>query len=226
MTRWRAAVIAAGQGERLRAGGWRGSKAMLPVGGRSLVDHALDRLAGAGIGEVTVLLNDAATDAAEHLRNRPGVSLLVRTTPSSYASFALVAGSLATPAVVTTVDSILPDGGFDAFLTTAAGRQGLTLGVTCHVDDEKPLWVTLADDGCVTALGGDGGTHVTAGFYAWTRTLPAAGGDHDRLRDYLRWLVEDGFPVFGAEVPTVLDIDRPSDVAAATAALKRWERAA
>ncbi len=39
----RGGVIAAGQGTRLRADGYRSSKAMTPVGGRPLIDHALER---------------------------------------------------------------------------------------------------------------------------------------------------------------------------------------
>lgn len=231
-TRWRAGVIAAGHGERLRAGGWRGSKAMLPVAGRPLIDHTLDRFAQAGIARATVLLNTDAGDAADHLRARtasPAVDLVVRTTPSSFASFALVAGLLGEePAVVSTVDAILPADAFVGFLDAAAARPdgALTLGVTCHVDDEKPLWATLGADGRVTALGGTSGTHVTAGLYAWRRRLPGFDERFERLRDYLGALVAEGHPVFGAELPAVLDVDRPSDIAAATAALGEWERAA
>ena len=230
MTAWRAGVIAAGQGERLRAGGWRGSKAMLPVGGRALIDHALDRFAVASIREVTVLVNEAAIDAAAHLRARaspPAVDLVVRTTSSSHASFALMASRLGVgPTVVTTIDAILPAGAFNGFLQEAAARDGLTLGLTTHVDDENPLWVTLADDGRITALGGHAGSHVTAGLYAWTGSLPAAKSDHDHLREYLGALVAAGHPVFGAALPAVFDVDRPSDVAAAAAALNQWERTA
>lgn len=226
MTSWAAGVIAAGQGERLRAGGWRGSKAMLPVAGRPLIDHTLDRLDQAGVGRVVVLINEAAGDARDHLRARtaPIVQLVVRTTPSSFASFALVAGLLGDgPAVVSTVDSIMPRQAFAAFLDAAAARpDALTLGVTRHVDDEKPLWATCAADGRVTALGGERGTHVTAGVYAWSAPLPPVGQGFARLRDYLGALVAAGHPVFGADLPDVLDVDRPADVAAATAALRAW----
>ena len=39
----RGGIIAAGEGSRLRADGYRVSKPMVPVAGRPLIDHALDR---------------------------------------------------------------------------------------------------------------------------------------------------------------------------------------
>jgi NDP-sugar pyrophosphorylase family protein len=76
-------------------------------------------------------------------------------------------------------------------------------------------------------LGGDQGSHVTAGLY-W---LPADRGVEpkmrfDRLRDYLKWLVDEGRPVYGVVLPLVFDIDRAHDVEAAEhAGLRRRENA-
>jgi NDP-sugar pyrophosphorylase family protein len=44
----------------------------------------------------------------------------------------------------------------------------------------------------------------------------------DRLRDYLKWLVDDGRPVYGVVLPLVFDIDRAHDVEAAEQAGLRW----
>ena len=98
------------------------------------------------------------------------------------------------PALITTVDTILPVDDFRHFVHAAAGfaSDAVVLGVTSHVDDEKPLWATPdVADGRIRRLGGDSGSHVTAGLY-W---LPARGSSSlptgfARLRDYLGWLVE------------------------------------
>ena len=37
----------------------------------------------------------------------------------------------------------------------------------------------------------------------------------DRLRDYLKWLVDERRPVYGVVLPLVFDIDRAHDVEAA-----------
>jgi len=115
----RGGIIAAGEGSRLSADGYRGSKAMVPVAGRPLIGHALARFRAIGIRRLTVIVNDASEDCQEWLRRHGGdfeFDLIVRTTPSSYASFRLVAERLSgAPALITTVDGIMPTDDFSAF---------------------------------------------------------------------------------------------------------------
>jgi NDP-sugar pyrophosphorylase family protein len=220
----RGGIIAAGFGTRLKAAGVAGSKPMVRVGGKPLIDHAIDRFHEAGVREVCVLINAESPDALAHLRARSDVDLVVRTTPSSYASFALMAERLAGGrAVVATVDGIMPAGAFARFVAAAATlpADAVGLGVTRHVDDEKPLWVEFASDGRIRRLGGPAAGHVTAGLYCLPADPPSLGRGVERLRDYLGWLVDQGWPVFGVELPKVFDVDRPQDIAAAERALAR-----
>jgi NDP-sugar pyrophosphorylase family protein len=217
----RGGIIAAGHGTRLRADGYRVSKPMTPVGGRPLIGHALDRFRAVGISGATVIVNEGSDDCRRWLRDHAqdfDLDLIVRTTASSYASFQLVASRLVgAPAIITTVDSVMPADAFQRFIQSA-GRlpnDAFVLGLTGHVDDENPLWATLDEDGRVGRLGGDQGEFVTAGVY-W---LPAHRGAEpgvgfDRLRDYLKWLVDGGRPVYGIVLPLVFDIDRAHDVEA------------
>jgi NDP-sugar pyrophosphorylase family protein len=225
----RGGVIAAGHGTRLRADGYRVSKPMTPVDGRPLIGHALDRFRTVGIRGATVIINEGSDDCRQWLRdNGQGLDLdvIIRTTPSSYASFQLVAARLAgAPAVITTVDSVMPVDAFHHFVNSAANfpNDAVVLGLTGHVDDENPLWVTTDEDGRIRRLGGDQGECVTAGVY-W---LPAHRGAEpaarfDRLRDYLKWLVDERRPVYGVVLPLVFDIDRAHDVQAAERAGFRW----
>jgi NDP-sugar pyrophosphorylase family protein len=216
---WRGGIIAAGLGERLKAGGLAGSKPMAVVGGRPLIDHAVDRLREAGIARVSVLINAESPDARARLEARGDVDLVVKTTPSSYASFSLMAERLAgSRAVITTVDGIMPSADFTAFVQAAAAlpADAVGLGVTGHVDDESPLWAELAPDGRIRRLGGEPAAHVTAGLYTLPAQTPPQGARRfERLRDYLGWLVAEGHPVYGLVLPMVLDVDRPWDIAQA-----------
>ncbi|MEA3003453.1 MAG: hypothetical protein QOH81_2241 [Sphingomonadales bacterium] len=231
-TPWRAGIIAAGDGARLRAGGWTGSKAMALLDGRPLIDHALDRFGASGVESVAVVVNEASVDCAHHLaarRRPPAVDLVVRTTPSSFASFALLADRLAgARAVIATVDAIMPEADFAAFLAAAAQlpADAIGLGVTGLVDDEAPLWAELDPaDGRVRRLGGAPAPHVTAGLYVLPARLPAFGeAGFGRLRDYLGRLVQDGHPVYGIALPQVFDVDRPGDLQQAERALASWRR--
>jgi NDP-sugar pyrophosphorylase family protein len=218
----RGGVIAAGHGTRLRADGFRVSKSMTPVGGRPLIEHALDRFRAVGVREATVIVNEENDDCRRWLEDHGhdlDLDVIVRTTPSSYASFELVAARLAgAPAVITTVDAIMALDAFQHFVKSAASfpRDAVVLGVTGHVDDDNPLWATLDKDGRILRLGGDQGSHVTAGLY-WlpAQRIAASTPRFDRLRDYLKWLVDEGRPVYGVVLPLVFDIDRAHDVEAA-----------
>jgi NDP-sugar pyrophosphorylase family protein len=225
-------IIAAGEGSRLRADGYRVSKPMVPVAGRPLIDHALDRFRAAGMRKVTVVINEASDDCRRWLEHHAGdfdLDMVVRSTPSSYATFRLVAGRLANaPAVITTVDSVMPVDDFRHFVKSASGfaENAVVLGVTDHVDDENPLWVTLdPSDGRIRQIGGREGTHVTAGLYWLPAHRPAdPASDFARLREYLGWLVAEHHPVYGVVLPCVFDIDRARDIAAAESAALGHQR--
>ena len=216
-------IIAAGEGSRLRAEGWRVSKPMVPVLGRPLIEHALSRFRAAGIRKLSIIINETSDDCGRWLRDQAGdldIDLVVRTTPSSYASFRIVADRLAgAPAIITTVDSILPEDDFVGFVAAAAdfSRDAVVLGLTDHVDDDNPLWANLdSRDGRIRRLGADHGSHVTAGLYVLPARRPAdPPAGFARLRDYLSWLVSEGYPVYGRVLPRTFDIDRGHDIAAA-----------
>jgi NDP-sugar pyrophosphorylase family protein len=218
----RGGVIAAGHGTRLRADGYRVSKPMTPVGGQPLIGHALDRFRAINVRRATIIINEGSDDCMQwlsHYDHDLDLDVIVRTTPSSYASFELVAARLAgAPALITTVDAIMPVDAFQGFVSSAVSfpNDAFVLGLTAHVDDENPLWATMDEDGRVLRLGGDGGTHVTAGLY-WlpARRFVQPLARFDRLRDYLKWLVDEGRPVYGVVMPLVFDIDRAHDVEAA-----------
>jgi MurNAc alpha-1-phosphate uridylyltransferase len=67
-----AALLAAGLGLRMRPLTDSTPKPLLTLGGRALLDHALDRLAEAGIGQVVVNAHWQADQIAAHLAARGG----------------------------------------------------------------------------------------------------------------------------------------------------------
>lgn len=216
-------IIAAGEGSRLRADGCGVSKPMVRVAGRPLIEHALDRFRAVGIRRLTIIINSASDDCRRWLEGHTGdfdLELIVRATRSSYASFRLVADRLAgAPAVITTVDTIMATDAFRHFVDAAVGfsKDAVVLGLTDHIDDERPLWATFdPTDGRIRQLGGHSGSHVTAGLYVLPSRRPAEPPTgFDRLRTYLKWLCEEGHPLHGVVVPRVFDVDRMRDVAAA-----------
>lgn len=67
-----AILLAAGPGERMRPLTESIPKPLLPLGGRPLIDHALDRLAAAGVGRVLVNVNWQGERLMRHLEKRAG----------------------------------------------------------------------------------------------------------------------------------------------------------
>ena len=218
-------VIAAGECSRLRAPGWTVPKPLVPVAGVPLLESVLRNFVAAGIAAAVVIVNERDRACADWARGRvPGLALdfVVKTTASSLESFLEVtARGRPGPLLVSTVDAWCPAADFVRFVAAARRRpaDATVLAVTPLVADEKPLWARLGPGGRIVGIGGPSGDAVTAGMYLVPervrRLRPPAG--LRRLRDFLGWLVDGGEPVYGEIIETVVDVDRPSDVALAEA---------
>jgi NDP-sugar pyrophosphorylase family protein len=221
----RGAIIAAGEGSRLRADGYRVPKPMVEVAGLPLIGAVLRNFTTAGITAITIILNEQERECAEWVRTRfPALAIdfIVKSTASSLESFREVTGrGPAGPMLVSTVDAWCAPEDFARFAAAAARRpdDATVLAVTPFVSDEKPLWVTLGAGGRVEGLGTVDSGLVTAGVYRvsdrarWLAPARALG----RLREYLGWLHESGEPLYGEIIETVVDVDRALDVASAEA---------
>jgi NDP-sugar pyrophosphorylase family protein len=200
-------------------------KPMVPVAGVPLIEHVVRNFMAAGVTSLVIIVNEEARDCAHWVRQRfPGLDLrfLIRTTASSLESFREIARhAVGRRTLVSTVDAWCPVEDFVRFVEAACRcpDPAMVLAVTPFVADERPLWVEMDEAGRVTQLGGDSGAFVTAGIYLVPEpvrrmTLPPGLG---RLREFLSWLVARGEAVHGIPIPTVIDVDRTSDVALAEA---------
>jgi NDP-sugar pyrophosphorylase family protein len=242
--RWRAGIIAAGAGERLRASETT-VKPLVTVGGEALVDRVLASIGEIEPAEVVVIVNERSTSVREHVARRPPlfpVHWIVETTASSMHSFLRVVERLATgsdegPFLVSTVDTVAAPGEYFRFARASAPLDAdLTLAVTGQWDDEKPLLVEVDGDGRVIAIGdairqpvapaAPGRVFATAGYYTVRPTVlqeadAARAARLGALRAFLGRLVERGYAVAAVPVAPAIDVDRPADVAAAEAFLKQ-----
>jgi len=222
-------IIAAGEGSRLRQGGWIVPKPMVPVAGVPLIESAIRNFIAAGITRLSVIVNEQERDCAAWVRTRfPELYLrmIVKTTASSLESFREVAGGAGEGRMlVSTVDAWCRPADFVRFVESARcrPREATVLAVTPLVADEKPLGATLDTEGRVTALGVKSPVLVTAGVYLVSERArrleppPRLG----RLREYLAWLLDSGEPMYGEVIETVVDVDRAEDVALAEALAAR-----
>jgi MurNAc alpha-1-phosphate uridylyltransferase len=117
MTPKSAALLAAGLGQRMRPLTETTPKPLLTLGGRALLDYALDRLAEAGITQVVVNAHWQADQIAAHLARRlPPPRTILRHEPDLLDTGGAVAASLAQgllgegPFFVANSDSVWLDG--------------------------------------------------------------------------------------------------------------------
>ena len=235
----KAAIIAAGSGERLRNCGIRVPKPLLRVAGRALIDYVLNAAASAGVTQIACIVNEESAGIEEHCRTewpQLAFEFIRRTTPSSMESlFALRPLLQDGRFILLTVDAVFAPAVLHRFLTAAAGfaRAHGVLALSAFVDDEKPLWVSLSPDGRITALGAEaqpaarsqGSALVTAGYYMFD---PAIFSEIDRarqfgftaLRQFLKHLLSCGYRLYGQQMPKTVDVDRPEDIAVAEAFIR------
>ena len=216
-------ILAAGTGSRLRDAGWTVPKPMVPVAGTPLIQRVIGNFVAAGIRSLTIILNEEEQDCVEWVRSRfPALDLrfIVKTTGSSLESFREVTSAIGPRrALISTVDAWCPEPDFVHFVDAAQRfpPDAVVLAVTPFVADERPLWVGLDEAGRVRRLGGSAGKMVTAGIYLVPARLASLSPPRrlGSLREFLAKLVDQGEPVYGAVIQTVVDVDRAEDVALA-----------
>lgn len=232
------AIIAAGEGSRLTKEGMMTPKPLIEVNGERLVDRLLRIFEAQGASEVVVICNEQMTAVKEHLLNvqqssRLPLRLVVKSTPSSMHSMWELSRWLGDgPFVLTTVDTIFREEEFNAFVQTftkliETGEADGLMGVSDYIDDEKPLFVSTDDNLWITAFLDqcDHPHYVSGGIYALTpRSLSTL---HDcveqgeqRMRNFQRALIRDGFKLKAWPFSKVLDVDHISDVQKAEAFLQ------
>lgn len=225
-----AGIIAAGEGSRFKKAGILTHKPLIPVGGFPLIGHTLRNLQAAGIGRIVVIFNEEEGECVDWIRQHfPSmtVEFIVKSTRSSFESFWRVGRQLgAGRHLMSTVDSICPSSELRKMAEAGSG-DGVYLGVTSFVDDEKPLWVTLdPSTGRISSLGASSGTHATAGFYNVPDRIFERELDPQiaSLRVFLKRLADDGTPVFGVPLAKVVDVDGPKDLEEAERMLAAMEK--
>jgi NDP-sugar pyrophosphorylase family protein len=228
-----AGIIAAGQGERLRAVASGRPKPLVAVAGKALIEHTLDSIRAAGGRRVVCIINRESAEVETHCRARVSdleLEFVHKTTPSSMESlFALAPKLGGDPFLVLTVDAIVAPSAVRGFAAAAARRPhaDAVLAVNDFIDDERPLFVACAPDGRIEAIGADAAASplVTAGFYVFRPSVfaeieAARAQRFTALRQFLHHLLVRGYTLFAERVPKCVDVDRPEDVAVAEAFIR------
>jgi NDP-sugar pyrophosphorylase family protein len=233
----KAGIIAAGLGERMAREGISTPKPLVQVGGETLISRVIRAAAAAGAASVACIVNDLNPAVARYLRSISWpvpLELIVKTTPSSMESlFSLAPFLQREPFLLLTVDAVFGFPALQKFQARASAlrqAQGV-LALTRWVDDEKPLWAEVDRRHKLLALGETArtGRHITAGYYYFKPDVfemvdSARARRLNALRQFLGFLLERGYSLYGLPVPKTIDVDHPRDIPQAEIYLRRVDR--
>ena len=230
-------ILAAGEGSRLRAGGFHMPKPLLPIAGVPLIGRLLWSLQPLVSEEIVCIINSRGSSVADYVRQyypTLPITFVQQDTASSYESFTVLCVHLHdSPFLVTTVDSVFPPAFLPQFVAAARQQPGLDmmLALTTFIDDEKPLYVRLDEYQRIVQIGeaARGSAYVTSGFYYCAPCVSAACSRlaptrPSALREFLGWLQQQGYWLQGYLAPKMIDVDRPQDIAVAEQFVREMER--
>ena len=220
------AIIAAGEGSRLREEGIEMPKPLVFVNGERLIDRLLRIFMDNDATDIVVICNDLFPEVAEHLAKREAEGLplrhIVKTTSSSMHSLYEISSLLGEGKfIATTVDTYFSEDMFkdyvEAFRTSEADGM---MAVTSYCDDEKPLFVSTLEDGIITGFHDakpEGRCYVSAGIYGLSTKVIATleeciSNGQSRMRNFQRALVANKFRLVAYPMGKVIDIDHATDI--------------
>jgi len=222
------AIIAAGEGSRLRAEGVTVSKPLVRLQGVPMIERIIGIAVRTGAERFCCIINEESNDLREYFSSHEfdiPVKIIVKSTPSSMHSlFALAPLLKDGPFCLTTVDAVFIEDEFKRYLAKASQIQGVDglLAVTRFVDDEKPLFVEMNNQNRILKFSDqrDELEWVTGGIYYFSPRVfdvmdGALGRRMNRLRNLLRYLLECGYALEGFPFSKIVDVDHVGDIAVA-----------
>jgi dTDP-glucose pyrophosphorylase len=175
----KALVLAAGKGTRMGGLTRDVPKPLLPLGGKPILHHVLDRLAGAGIEEACIVIGYYGDQIRAHLAGYPlPLTFCVQNELTGTAHAALLGRSFCArdPFLLTFGDILCTSADYSGLIRLLAPPSEAVVGVK-YVDDPAPGAAVYEEHGRVTRIiekppPGTSATHWnSAGVYAFTARI-------------------------------------------------------
>jgi NDP-sugar pyrophosphorylase family protein len=223
----KAGIIAAGEGSRLRAEGITIPKPLVSLNGVPLIERLIRTFAHHGFREIICIVNAYSLQVKEFVESKQfavPVRFVVKTTPSSMHSlFELAPYFQDGHFLLSAVDSVFHEGEFAQYVRYARCHQSKDgiLAITNYVDDENPLYVQLHESKRITGFSRSEPTKwVTGGLYMFSPRIFQEKENVfrqgiERLRNFLGYLVKQGYYLEGFPFSEIIDVDDKQDIAAA-----------
>lgn len=219
-----AAIIAAGEGLRLKEEGINVPKPLVEINGIPIIQRIIDIIRNTGNSSITCIINEKSEELESFLlkynRSKP-VNLIVKSTPSSLHSLYQLNRFLSAPFLLTTADSVFLESEFKSFVTYGMNLKdadGL-IAVTDFIDDEKPVYADIDENTRITNFkdSNNGYEFITGGLYLFKTDIQkeideAVNSGVVRLRNFLRFLIQKDFRLYAFPFSKIIDVDHLSDI--------------
>ncbi len=223
------AIIAAGEGSRLAAGGITVPKPLVTIGGRPVIGRLLDIFIRNGATSINIIVNEENKQTQEYLnalRLPVPLNIVVKSTPGSMHSLCALKPFLQdAPFCLTTVDTVFREEEFTTYIDAFRKDEQLDglMAVTDFVDDEKPLYVKAGRGMRITGFYDEQPDDVNAlclvsgGVYClkpsiWPVLEQVMQHGNTRMRDFQRGLIDAGLSLQAFPFSKIVDIDHAADI--------------
>lgn len=218
------AIIAAGEGSRLRDEGITIPKPLIEVNGKPLIQRIIDIANKNGASSITCIINEKSKALEKYLsenNSRQKFNLIVKSTQSSFHSLYQLSRFVKAPFLLTTTDSVFREEEFISFLNYSKNltEAGAVLAVTDFIDDEKPLYANVQEDSRIISLSDENNDceFVTGGLYLFKNNISnyieeAHDKGINRLRNFLRYLLQQNYEMYAYPFLKIIDVDHISDI--------------
>lgn len=220
------AIIAAGEGSRLKQEGIETPKPLIPIQNEPLIDRLIHIFLRANASSITIIVNEEMIEVQEHLRrmNLPvPFHLIVQSTPSSMHSFYALSPFLKNDRFcLTTVDTIFKEDAFRMYIDAFEQDDEVDglMAVTDFIDDESPLYVETDEELNILNFldkAPSNPKYISGGIYCLKQSaLPVLQNSIQRnifrMRNYQRNLLEEGLVIKAFPFSKIVDVDHAGDI--------------
>lgn len=219
------AIIAAGEGSRLKMEGLNVPKPLVKIGDTPMVYRIINSALQNGANSISIIINESAKELKDYLDtiniNVP-LNIVIKSTPSSMHSlFELSKFLNDEPFFLATTDSIYKDDEFKEYVRFCKTHKeyDAILAVTEFVDDEKPLSVKINSNFEIINFDDSIGDNkfVTGGLYFFRSLIfsemdSALNSGTNRLRNFLRLLLKKEYKMRAFAFSKMIDVDHVNDI--------------
>lgn len=219
------AIIAAGEGSRLKEEGFDHPKPMVILEGLPMIHRLINIFIRNGAERIFIIINEHSAELESYLNRLVlpvRIQLIKKSTPSSLHSFyELTQFFVSDKICLTTVDTVFNEEEFSNYIAAFnndAEVDGL-MAVTDFVDDERPLYVTTAFDLIVTGFEDEKNisSFVSGGVYCFGNRVfatvkKAVDTGMQRMRNFQRLLLSEGLHIRAYPFSKIIDVDHVTDI--------------